>query len=56
MAAEYAPAEPNRWVNISLADESIEQVEQTIKEIVAKYESTFGAQVDADSINNGLFK
>ena len=57
LAAEYTPQVPNRWVNIALAnDTGIEEVQQTITNIIEKYDSTFTQSRDAEQINNGLFK
>ena len=52
----YAPEKPNRWVNLKLGEESIEEVQETIKNIVLKYESAFKDRAEIDEINAGLFK
>ena len=56
METDYAPQVPNRWINISLHDATIDEVHSTILRIVEKYESTFSRVIDAELLNNGLFK
>ena len=52
----YSPDEPNRWVNINLGEETIEEVQETIKSIIEKYEGNFSQNIDPELINSGLFK
>ena len=48
LAAEYAPEQPNRWININLANESIAEVEATILGVIEKYEATFTQTINPE--------
>ena len=56
LAKKYKPKQPNRWINIKVGTESIEEVHSTIMNIIDKYEDTFRENINADKLNKGLFK
>ena len=41
LAEDYSPEEPNRWVNLALGEDTVEQVQELIQSIIKKYEATF---------------